>query len=99
MLVLVCLLSRSADTDVENKLLPGVEVAGKIRVDFTHLRTEGYLKPEHQLVGPEGPYYKVDYELRMIVNGRNLRYDVRCDGLTQQAGEISIAAAFVPGTE
>ena len=47
-------------------------------------------------------HYKVDYDLYAIVEGRNLRYEARYpaneSGKVQKAGQISIAAAFRPGT-
>jgi len=79
----------------------GAEIAGSIIADMTFLKTEGLIVP----VEPEAEdrakrHYKVEYELVMIVNGRNMRYEARypAGGEVQQKGQISIAAAFVPGT-
>jgi hypothetical protein len=46
-------------------------------------------------------YYKVEYELVMIVNDRNMIWEVRypSSGEGQGRGQLSIAAAFFPGTK
>ena len=69
---------------------------------MTFLKTEGLIQP----IQPEGwagkPYYKVEFQLAMIIDGRNLRYEARWgpDGVAKgQKGQISIAAAFEPGTK
>jgi len=80
----------------------GAEVAGKIVTDMTFLKTDGLISPMEPEDGEKGKrHYKVEYELVMIVDGRNLRYEVRypAGGAVQSKGQISIAAAFVPGTE
>lgn len=50
----------------------------------------------------EKEYYQVTYDLVVVVEGRNLRYEAWYpsaeDGTVQQAAQISIAAAFQPGT-
>lgn len=45
-------------------------------------------------------HYKIELELVMIIDGRNLRYEARwpAGGEVQSGGQISIAAAFQPGT-
>ena len=45
-------------------------------------------------------HYKIELELVMIIDGRNLRYEARwpAEGEVQCGGQISIAAAFQPGT-
>jgi len=51
---------------------------------------------------PRQRYYKVYYDLYAIFEDRNLRYEARYpaneSGKVQKAGQISIAAAFRPGT-
>jgi len=55
------------------------------------------------------PYYAIEFELVMIVDGRNLRYEARWPKSTavgaipegqrvHARGQICIAAAFDPGT-
>jgi hypothetical protein len=60
--------------------------------------------------GPKAPHHwSVEFQLVMIVDGRNLRYEARWpilkennhnpQGQTVQArGQVSLAAAFKPGT-
>lgn len=47
------------------------------------------------------PYWKVSFILRIIVSGRNLRYEVVREGENgiREARQVSIAAAFRPGTD
>ena len=82
----------------------GAEKAGCIVVDMTFLKTEGHITPIVPEEGKRGTkHYKVEFELVMIVDGRNLRYEARYpigdEGQVQQRGQICIAAAFVPGTK
>jgi hypothetical protein len=46
-------------------------------------------------------YWKVEYDLWVVVEGRNLRYYARLpgDAAMQGMGQVSISAAFLPGTE
>ena len=69
------------------------------------------LKACHGLIQPitaegglsEKKHYKVEFELAMIVDGRNLRYEARWPigegSRVQQKGQTCIAAAFIPGTK
>jgi hypothetical protein len=82
----------------------GAEVAGSIVVDMTFLRTEGHIQPTIPKDGwPGKKHYKVEFELVMIVDGRNLRYEARWPigegSQVQQKGQTCIAAAFIPGTK
>jgi hypothetical protein len=47
-------------------------------------------------------HLRVEYDLFAIVEGRNMRYEARYpsgeQGKVREAGQISIAAAFKPGT-
>lgn len=69
---------------------------------MTYLVTEGLIDP----IDPEdGIYarrhYKIEFDLIMIVNGRNLRFEARWQRDGRSVGghkDISIAAAFTPGT-
>jgi len=78
-----------------------LQVAGKIISDMTWLRDKKIIKPQNPEPGKDGvPYFKVEYELAAIVEGRNLRYEARypAGGKVQKSQQISIAAAFRPGT-
>ncbi|KAF4216265.1 hypothetical protein CNMCM8980_005267 [Aspergillus fumigatiaffinis] len=76
----------------------GAKVAGKIELDMTFLRTEGHIRP----VKPDNEFgrrhYRVEYDLVMIVDGYNIRYEARWDNgegehvLAEK--QINIAAAF-----
>ncbi|CZR65043.1 uncharacterized protein PAC_14943 [Phialocephala subalpina] len=93
----------------------GAIEAGRIIVDMTFLRDEGKITPIYPEVygSEEGeydeeedirgkPHYLITYDIVPIVQGRNLRYEVRYPagepGKTQKIGQICIAAAFTPGT-
>ncbi|KAJ5054792.1 uncharacterized protein L3040_001056 [Drepanopeziza brunnea f. sp. 'multigermtubi'] len=91
--------SHYALTDPRNK---DAQVAGKIVVDMTFLRDEGRIQPILPPPGPHGvAHYKVEYDLVAVVEGRNLRYEARYpsnSGKVRGTGQVSIAAAFQPGT-
>jgi len=100
----------------------GAKVAGRIVADMTFLKTKGLLKEYISDSGPKMPYYKVEFDLVMIIQGRDLTYEARWPkrkknddsedvreveentfdrfGPPQARcnGQISIAAAFEPGT-
>ncbi len=68
---------------------------------MTFLKTQHIIQPVDPEPGTKGKrHYKVQFELVMIINGRNLRYEARypAGGQVQESGQISIAAAFHPGT-
>jgi len=86
-------------SDPKNK---GAEIAGSIVADMTFLKTEGLIVPVDPEEGLKGKrHYKVEYELVLIVDGRNLRFEARypAGGEVRGVGQISIAAAFQPGTD
>lgn len=70
---------------------------------MTFLKDKGIIEPtypERDLKGK--PHFKVEFELVMIIEGRNLRYEARYPkggGEVQGRGQICIAAAFEPGTD
>lgn len=74
---------------------------GFIEVDMTYLKDTGAIKkcpaPRPRMF----PYWKVSFTLRVIVSGRNLRYEVIREGEegVRKARQVSIAAAFRPGTD
>lgn len=95
---------------VADPALSGAEIAGEVVVDMTFLKTERRLQP----VGPYPDsksgrrFYDVEFDLAMKVDGRNLKFEARWPrrkegenalGQVQASGQISIAAAFLPGTE
>lgn len=82
---------------------------------MTFLRDEGHIQPEPPSVfstysGPKAPnHWRVTFELVMIIDGRNLRYEARWppskspeasvhDQRVHAKGQTCIAAAFKPGT-
>lgn len=69
---------------------------------MTWLRDSKRLKPIESKSGRGKKHYRVDFELVASVEGRNLRYEARWKGPegTEKVGkQVSIAAAFKPGTE
>lgn len=48
-------------------------------------------------------HYRVEFELVIIIEGRNLRFEARYpkgdNGVVRGARQISIAASFQPGTD
>lgn len=77
------------------------EEAGRIIADMTFLRDRGMIQPiEPEEGGTWKRHYKVEFELVMIVEGRNLRFEARPPGGNAVAWKtVSIAAAFRPGTK
>jgi hypothetical protein len=77
-----------------------VQLAGRIVVDMTDLKDKE-IKLTRRRKGAKR-FYKVEYELVAIVEGRNLRYEARYPiGANARkrgpTGQVSIAAAFKPG--
>ncbi|KAF8853665.1 hypothetical protein BDZ45DRAFT_628746 [Acephala macrosclerotiorum] len=86
----------------------GAYEAGRIVIDFTFLRDEGKIHPIRAKQDEDGntigqDYYEVTYDLVVIVEGRNLKYEAIYPpggkGTVRMVKQISIAAAFLPGTE
>ena len=68
---------------------------------MTFLRDEGHIKViEASREFSRKKHYEVQFELVMIVNNRDLRFQARwpAGGQVHGEGQISIAAAFRPGT-
>ena len=81
---------------------------------MTFLKDEGHIQPKlpsewSTFWGSENRHWEVTFDLVMIVDGRNLRYEARWPSLkdteaashqqsVQSKGQICIAAAFQPGT-
>jgi hypothetical protein len=80
----------------------GAKPAGKIIADFTPLVRSGKIRLTNPDEGYEGvPHYRIEFELVMIINGRNLRFEARWPkgGEVRGSTQICIAAAFKPGTK
>lgn len=83
---------------------PGREVAGRIVADMTFLKDQGHIHPVNPEPGLKSGsrHYRVDFDLVMKIEGRNIRFEARYpsgpEGQIQASGRFSIAAAFVPGT-
>jgi hypothetical protein len=78
-------------------------VAGVIEVDMTPLVNGHRIKATEPEEGYEGKrHYRIDFELVIIVNGRNLRYEARWPvggEVRVEQKQVCIAASFRPGTE
>ncbi|KAF2181396.1 hypothetical protein K469DRAFT_590044, partial [Zopfia rhizophila CBS 207.26] len=60
----------------------GAELAGYIEADMTFLKTEGRIEPESPsetstYSNPQRQHWAIHFELVIIVEGRNLRYEAR----------------------
>jgi hypothetical protein len=80
----------------------GAEKAGTIVADMEPLVKGGKIPltvPEDVYMGK--PHYKIEFELIMIINGRNLTFEARWPkgGAVQGSTQLCIAAAFRPGTD
>jgi hypothetical protein len=77
---------------------------------MTFLKDNGHIELQHS-IDPSGKprsFWAVEYDLVMVIDGRNLRYEARwpplSEGDTQgwnqpvASGQIAIAAGFQPGT-
>ena len=76
---------------------------GFIVVDMTFLITDGHIQPTIPAPGERGqPHWKVDFEMVMMLKGRNLKYQARWPagegGKVLEENQTCIAAAFVHGT-
>jgi hypothetical protein len=83
------------------------QLAGRIIVDMSFLRDKKLIQPIEPDLDVYGdlkgvPHWRVEYDLVAVVEGRNLRYEARWpankSGKAQKIGQVSIAAAFKPGT-
>ncbi|KAI9646365.1 hypothetical protein NHQ30_004355 [Ciborinia camelliae] len=78
----------------------GAEKAGTIRLDMGELISSGTIQPTEEEEGVRGKrHYRINFELVMKVKGRNLELEGCFAGRSLGSKEISIAAAFVPGTK
>ncbi|CZR66777.1 related to hsp70 protein [Phialocephala subalpina] len=79
-------------------------IAGKIIADMTFLKTEKLIKPIEPEKGSKArKHYKVEFQLNLIIEGRNLKFEavwpIGEEGQPRAEGQVSIAAAFRPGTK
>jgi len=86
-------------------ILLDAQVSGKIIIDMTRMRTENLIQPIYPKTDVDGvirgkPHYKVEFDLFPIAEDRNLKYEARDidTGEVLGRGQVSIAAAFKPGT-
>ncbi|RMZ89269.1 hypothetical protein DV736_g3522, partial [Chaetothyriales sp. CBS 134916] len=80
----------------------GAELLSQIVFDVTHLRNTKYVKKKPPQIRKRLPYYKAYAKLVVIIDGRNLRYELRLRGGSNETvaiGQECLAAAFQPGTE
>jgi hypothetical protein len=94
----------------------GAEIAGSIEVDMSFLKDRDYIQPTEPSESSAyygnkyKNFYVVEFDLVMILYGRNLRYEARWPPKakeekfgqaqrTQASGQICVAAAFKPGTD
>lgn len=93
---------------MKNYLL-GLDVTkeGTIKTDLTFLKDQKLIRPIRPGKSRDGntrgkPYYLITYELIIIVEARNLRYQSRypcgSKGTVFQRGQVCIASAFQAGT-
>jgi hypothetical protein len=71
---------------------------------MTFLKDDPDFHPVEPDPGGKGQlHYRVEFELVIKIDGRNLRFEARYptgeDGVVMGARQISIAASFQPGTE
>ena len=75
---------------------------GQIEFDVTHLKNTEWVRREQPQVRNRLPYYKAYAKLVVIIDGRNLRYELRLRGQSDEIvaiGQECLAAAFQPGTK
>jgi hypothetical protein len=84
---------------------PDAQVSDKIEIDMTYLKTQNkiqaiYPEPDEDGIVRGKPHLKVEFNLFPIAEDRNLTYEARDieTGEVLKQGQISIAAAFSPGT-
>ena len=68
---------------------------------MTFLKAKGLIKPVLPDYGTGQKFWKVEFDIVVYINGRNLRYEVRYPvggNKAVKAAQVSIAAAFQPGT-
>ncbi|CZS94244.1 uncharacterized protein RCO7_10355 [Rhynchosporium graminicola] len=93
--------------DVGHDINAGAQMVGTIITDMTYLRDEGLISPVIPQPDKDGivrgkPHYEITFDLVPVVIARDMRYEARYPANNHskvvQTGQISIAAAFEPGT-
>ncbi|TAQ88600.1 hypothetical protein B7494_g3060 [Chlorociboria aeruginascens] len=92
--------SNYAREDIVNK---DAQLVGSIVTDMTFLRDQGLIELTVPDAGEKGkPRWVVIYDLVVEVHGKNLKYFARYppgpEGTIRKSAQLSIAAAFRPGT-
>ncbi|KIM98784.1 hypothetical protein OIDMADRAFT_181289 [Oidiodendron maius Zn] len=81
----------------------GAEEAGRITADLTFLKTNNQIKPTIATneKGKQLSYYEVEFDIWLIIEGRNLRFEARSPvnkNEVSASADFCIAAGFSPGT-
>ncbi|KAJ9610003.1 hypothetical protein H2200_006333 [Cladophialophora chaetospira] len=83
--------------------MSGAEQLGKIMFDLTELKSQPkkYLTTEDSSDHVEHTFWEIEFDLCLIIDGRNLRFEARSPENPNQvtsSQNFSIAASFIPGT-
>ncbi len=83
--------------------MPGAEHLGTILVDLTPLQAQRdkYLKTYDNYLGFPHTFWDIEFDLCLIIDGRNLRFEARSPedpNEVKESKSFSIAASFAPGT-
>lgn len=81
----------------------GAEQGGRILVNLTFIKDDDAFQPETRIdeEGKSYTYYKVFFDLWIIIEGLNLRFEARSPSDPEkvcQSKTFSLAAGFKPGT-
>ncbi|KUJ10103.1 uncharacterized protein LY89DRAFT_596948 [Mollisia scopiformis] len=95
----------SSEYHLNHEQNKNAQPAGNFFVDFTKLRNQGKIRPKGAGRGQKGKgkaRYEITYDLILLVDGRNLKIEVRYPsgqyGKIVKVAQICIAASFKPGT-
>lgn len=86
----------------ESDRLLGAELLDQIHFNVTHLKNTEYVEMVPAEIPNRFPYYKAYGRLAVVIDGRNLRYELWLRGQSDRAvatGQECLASAFQPGTE
>ena len=79
----------------------GAIIVGELEVDLSYLKDQELVQ-EQRRADKSPKYWRVDYDLEMVVEGLNLKFHVRWPqggGEVQgKTGQIPLTAVFKPGT-
>ncbi|OJJ45229.1 hypothetical protein ASPZODRAFT_548791 [Penicilliopsis zonata CBS 506.65] len=83
---------------IDDPINDGWEIAGIVKANMSFLRDGGYIHPIQSEDGIGDPYYSIEYDVVIIVDGPNLKFKIQLvhDGKEQvmKQKDLSIAAAF-----